>query len=213
MFALVYFRTLIPVVLFVTTIAGILECQAEDIPAVKSLLEIRRENVVIQEWDLSCGAAALATILRYQHGDPVSEKAIAKALIARTEYMEDPELIKIRQGFSLLDLKRYVDSRGYRGVGYGKMTFGELVEKAPVMLPVRFFGYNHFVIFRGVMGDRVLLADPAWGNRTILRDDFENAWLDYGEAMGKVGFVVERHNAKVTSDQLSPKASDFVMLR
>jgi uncharacterized protein len=212
-FALYRRTSIIPVILFVTAMSGISECSAADMPAVRSLLEIRRENVVIQEWDLSCGAAALATILRYQHGDPVSEKDIAMALISRREYIEDPELIKVRQGFSLLDLKRYVDSRGYRGVGYGKMTFAEVVEKAPVMLPVKFFGYNHFVIFRGVMGDRVLLADPAWGNRTISRDDFENAWLDYGEAMGKVGFVVERQNATPYFDQLSPKASDFVMLR
>jgi uncharacterized protein len=127
--------------------------------------------------------------------------------------MQRRRLIKIRQGFSLLDLKRYVDGRGYRGVGYGKMTFAELVEKAPIMIPINFFGYNHFVIFRGVMVDRVLLADPAWGNRTISRDDFENAWIDYGEAMGKVGFIVEGQSAKLYSDQLSPKASDFVMLR
>ncbi len=36
---------------------------------VKSLLEMRQERTVIQEWDLSCGAAALATLLNYQHGD------------------------------------------------------------------------------------------------------------------------------------------------
>ena len=179
----------------------------------KSLLEMRHENVVIQEWDLSCGAAALATILKYQYGDPASEKDIARVLISRREYIENPELLKIRQGFSLLDLKRYVDSHGYRGTGYGKLTFADLVEMAPIMTPVNFLGYNHFVVFRGVMRDRVLLADPAWGNRTMLRDDFESAWLDYGEAMGKVGFVVERRDDGVPPNQLSPRASDFVMLR
>jgi hypothetical protein len=33
-------------------------------PAVRSVLEIRRERVMIQNWDLSCGAAALGTLLR-----------------------------------------------------------------------------------------------------------------------------------------------------
>lgn len=204
--------SIIAIVVFVTVVATVLECWAAD-RQVKSLLEIRRENVVMQEWDLSCGAATLATILKYQYGDPASEKDIAKALIIRTEYIENPELVKIRQGFSLLDLKRYVDNHGYRGIGYGKLTFADLVKKAPLMVPVNFLGYNHFVIFRGVMEDRVLLADPGWGNRTMLRDDFENAWLDYGEAIGKVGFVVERRDGTVPSNQLSPKASDFVMLR
>ena len=45
---------------------------------VKSLLEMRHDNVVVQEWDLSCGAAALATILNYQYDDPVSEREIAE---------------------------------------------------------------------------------------------------------------------------------------
>ena len=30
---------------------------------VKSLLELRHHDVIIQSWDLSCGAAALATLL------------------------------------------------------------------------------------------------------------------------------------------------------
>ena len=203
----------IAVVVFGIAVAGVSNCWGADRRPVKSLLEMRRDNVVIQEWDLSCGAAALATILKYQYGDPASEKDIARVLISRKEYIENPELVKIRQGFSLLDLKRYVDSHGYRGTGYGKLTFADLVEMAPIMTPVNFLGYNHFVVFRGVMRDRVLLADPAWGNRTMLRDDFERAWLDYGEAMGKVGFVVEQVDGGVPPNRLSPRDSDFVMLR
>jgi len=42
-----------------------------------SLLESRQRNVVVQQWDLSCGAAALSTILRFQHGLDVLEKDIA----------------------------------------------------------------------------------------------------------------------------------------
>jgi predicted double-glycine peptidase len=34
-----------------------------------------------------CGAAALATLLNYQHGDPISEREIAKGLIQREEYI------------------------------------------------------------------------------------------------------------------------------
>jgi hypothetical protein len=39
---------------------------------VRSLQEIRQEGVVIQKWDTSCGAAALATVLTYSLQDPVS---------------------------------------------------------------------------------------------------------------------------------------------
>jgi len=179
---------------------------------VKSLLEMRHERVVIQQWDLSCGAAALGTLLNYQYGDMVSEKEIAKGLMRRDIYVKNPLLVNLRQGFSLLDLKRYVESRGYRGVGYGKLTLGDLVERAPLMVPIRVYGYNHFVIFRGVRGNRVLLADPAWGNRTMTVDRFLDAWIDYPQ-IGHVGFVVLPMHGDRPPNRLAPRDKDFVMLR
>jgi uncharacterized protein len=179
--------------------------------AVRSLLEMREEGVVVQKWDLSCGAAALATILNYQHGDPVSEREIALNLIGREEYLSNPTLIRARHGFSLLDLKRYVDRRGYEGVGYGNLTFEDLIDLAPVMVPVD-FRYPHFVVFRGVRGNRVLLADPAFGNRAMHLAKFEDAWMDYAE-FGRVGFVVTRTDDVAPPNQLAPEWRDFVSLR
>jgi predicted double-glycine peptidase len=180
--------------------------------SVTSLLEIRRENVVIQKWDLSCGAAALATLLNYQQGDFVTEKEIAKSLMSRPEYIKYPGLVTARQGFSLLDLKRYVDGRGYKGNGYGKLTFEDLLKKAPIIVPVSIFGYNHFVIFRGMQGNRVLLADPAWGNRTMLVEAFENIRIDFPQ-IGKVGFMIARLDGAEPLNNLAPKAKEFVMTR
>jgi predicted double-glycine peptidase len=179
---------------------------------VKSLLEMRQERVVVQQWDLSCGAAALATLLNHQHGDPVSEREIAKGLIEREEYLAQPLLVRARHGFSLLDLKRYVEQRGYKGIGYGQLTLADLVERAPMIVPVRFYGYNHFVVFRGAVGNRVLLADPAFGNSTMLARRFEAAWLEYAK-FGKVGFAVARADHAPPLNQLAPRATDFVSLR
>lgn len=179
---------------------------------VRSLLEMRRENVVIQEWDLSCGAAALTTVLNQQFGDPVGEKEIATALISRKEYIDNPRMVQVRQGFSLLDLKRVAEARGYVGTGYGKMTLDDLVERAPVLVPIVANGYNHFVIFRGRMADRVLVADPAFGNYTMRIKKFENAWIDY-PAFGKVGFVVSAPGGGTPMNGLAPRPEDFVALR
>jgi hypothetical protein len=173
---------------------------------------MRHDRVVVQQWDLSCGAAALATLLNYQHGDPISEREIAKGLIGREEYLENPALVQVRQGFSLLDLKRYVEGRGYKGIGYGQLTLQDLIEQAPVMVPIRSKGYNHFVVFRGALGNRVLLADPAFGNRTMLAATFEQAWLEYPQ-FGKVGFVVARADDAASPNRLAPRATDFVSLR
>ncbi|MGH6919312.1 MAG: cysteine peptidase family C39 domain-containing protein, partial [Geminicoccaceae bacterium] len=179
---------------------------------VKSLLEMRQERVVIQDWDLSCGAAALATLLNYQHGDPVTEREIAEGLIRRQEYIANPLLVRARHGFSLLDLKRYVDERGYEAIGYGNLTIEDLLEQAPIMVPVNFLGYKHFVVFRGMRGNRVLLADPAFGNRTMLAKKFEAAWLEY-EEFGKIGFVVASADGTEPPNRLAPTPRDFVFLR
>jgi uncharacterized protein len=177
---------------------------------VRSMLELRHHDVVIQTWDLSCGAAALATLLRYEWGDPVTEKQVAQGLMTRKEYIQHPNVVQIREGFSLLDLKRYADAHGFKGEGYGQLDFNDLIEDAPIMVPVDALGYNHFVVFRGVMGDRVLLADPAWGNRTMTIDKFKRMWLDYGKSMGHVGFLVKRPGVAPASRML-PQPDEFVM--
>jgi predicted double-glycine peptidase len=191
--------------------------RAEGDQPVQSVLEIRHDRVLIQQLDLSCGSAALGTLLRYQFGEPVSEKEITLALMGRAEYVAHPELIQVREGFSFLDLKRYVQNyRGaglYTGEGLGQLDLNDLIERAPLMVAVNALGYNHYVVFRGVMGDRVLVADPAWGNRTMTIDKFQRMWIDYGEPMGHVGFAVERANGQKLPNRLRPKASDFVMLR
>jgi predicted double-glycine peptidase len=167
---------------------------------VRSLLEMRQEGVVIQKWDLSCGAAALATILAHQHNDPVPEREIAKAMLRET----DPSRVQARLGFSLLDLKRFAVGRGYIAKGYGQLTIDDLLKFAPIIVPVQFTGYNHFVVFRGMHAGRVLLADPAFGNRTMPLAKFEEAW------QGNLGFVVVRQEGNTSSNRLSAHPNDFV---
>jgi uncharacterized protein len=179
---------------------------------VRSLIEMRTDRVVLQQWDISCAAGALATILNYQHGDPVSERDIALALMRRPEYLADPGLVRRRMGFSLLDLKRYVDARGYRGTGFGRLELRHLEERAPIMVPIDTHGYNHFVVFRGRLGNGVLLADPAFGNRTMTVDRFMRAWIVY-PALGRVGFVVERNDGRALPNRLGPEPREFMLLR
>lgn len=167
---------------------------------VRSLLEMRRENVVIQKWDLSCGAATLATLLAYQHNDPVPEKQIALAMMRNTS----AERVKSRLGFSLLDLKRYAEARGYEATGYAKLTIEDVVGFAPAIVPVDFNGYSHFVVFRGKRGDRVLLADPAYGNRSMRLEVFLEGWK------GRLGFVVRRRDGSASAGQLAANPDDFV---
>jgi hypothetical protein len=186
---------------------------AEELKPVTSLLEMRHRNVTTQEWDLSCGAAALTTILNYQYGDRITERKVAIGLMKRSEYVDNPTLVQLRDGFSLLDLKRFVDERGYQGIGLGKLDLMDLIVRAPIIVPIKTNGYNHFVIFRAIAGNRVLLADPAWGNRTMLKDDFLKMWIDYPK-IGHVGFVVAKADGELSKpNRLAPHADDFVLFR
>jgi predicted double-glycine peptidase len=181
-------------------------------PPVRSVIERRHQNVVLQHWELSCGAAALATILRYQHGVPVTEHSVALGLIDRKEYIANPDLVRFRQGFSLLDMKRFVESLGYDGVGLGQLALPDLFERAPVIVPVNLQGFPHFVVFRGGTLNSVLLADPAFGNITMSKAKFLKGWIEYKD-IGRVVFIVTKAGVPAPPGRLSARALDFVLFR
>jgi predicted double-glycine peptidase len=181
--------------LLLLAVAGGASAQARE--PVRSLLEIRQANVIVQQWDVSCGAAALATLLTYHHGEAVSERTVAQAMLGKT----DPLRVKVRRGFSLLDLKRYAEARGFKADGYAGMSLDDLVKLGPAIVAVILDRYPHFVVFRGRSGDRVLLADPAFGNRSVEVEVFEKAWQ-------KIAFAVERPGGEAPPSRLGPRLQD-----
>ena len=150
-------------------------CLGRPAYAVESLKEIREKGVVIQKWDTSCGAAALATVLSYHFNDPITEREVAEGLLRQTE----PLKVRHRGGFSMLDMKRYVRERGYKAIGFKELSFDELRYFDAPIVPLNLHGYNHYVVFKGLTADGgVWVADPAYGNRTLSRDRFEQSWMD-----------------------------------
>jgi uncharacterized protein len=177
-------------------LAGLVD--AKDSAPVRSLLEMRQQNVVVQQWDTSCGAAALATLLRYQHGLDAAEKEIAEAMLRTGDALK----VKVRGGFSLLDLKRYADAQGLQGVGFLQLGLDDLVGMAPVIVPITTRGYPHFVVVRGRADGKLLIADPAFGNRTMDVDAFRSAWT------GNIGFIVRRRDGIVPPNELTQQPTD-----
>jgi uncharacterized protein len=142
---------------------------------VRSLLEIREEGVIVQKWETSCAAAALATVLTFSKNDPVTEKFVAERMLRTT----DPIKVKIRGGFSMLDMKRFVETRGLNGIGYKHLSFDDLLALDAPIVPIDFQGNPHFVVVRGLNGDGdVHLADPAFGNHAISAEKFKSVWRD-----------------------------------
>jgi predicted double-glycine peptidase len=148
---------------------------------VRSLLESRQDRVIVQKWETSCAAAALATVLTFSRNDPVTEKYVAQRMLRST----DPIKVKVRGGFSLLDMKRFVETRGFTGTGYKDLSFDELLTLDSPIVPIDFYGNAHFVVVRGLDAKgRMNLADPAFGNTTMSVEKFQAVWT------GGLGFVV-----------------------
>lgn len=177
-----------------TSFSGVLPGGALLDKTVTSMRDLHFTHIVRQEKDFSCGAAALATILKYAFGLNVSEDAVTKGMMR----VSNPEIVKQR-GFSLLDIKHYVDSIGLQGHGYRVELeqLGKLRRPAIVMLDIK--GYKHFVVVSKVTPETVYLADPALGNRTM-------RLLDFGQSWNRLLFIITGRGYDPQSVLLSPAA-------
>lgn len=139
-----------------------------NVSGIESIRERAFSRTVHQQFDFSCGSAAVATLLTYQYGDPITEHDVFQAM------WEHGDQEKIRHdGFSLLDIKRYLDARGYQSNGY-EVPLEKLMENSvPAIMLISDHGYNHFVVVKGLSKDRVLLGDPSAGARVMSRERFQ----------------------------------------
>ena len=135
-----------------------------------------QENVVMQGYDYSCGASALATLMTYYFNDPVSEEELLTDILAHIP----EQMIKIRkkEGMSLLDLKKAALRRGYKayGITLKKASLSKL--SFPVLVYLRTRYSRHFAILKGLKENRVFLADPARGNIRLTMDTFLKEWKE-----------------------------------
>ncbi|WP_372017323.1 C39 family peptidase [Pseudoxanthomonas sp. 10H] len=158
---------------------------------VVSLKEARFSTTIPQRYDFSCGSAATATLLTYQYGHPVSEEQVF------VQMYDTGDQAKIRkEGFSLLDMRRYLGAHGYEADGF-ELPLDKLEEEGvPAIVLLNDRGYRHFVVVKGLRNGRVLLGDPARGTRAMPRSRFEALWDN------RVLFVV--HNRREQARFNSP---------
>ena len=140
---------------------------------VTTLKEARFRQTVRQQEDFSCGSAALATLLTYHYRRPISEREVLEAMYAAG----DQQKIR-REGFSLLDMKLYLESRGFQADGFHAPLDKLISTGTPAIVLVNESGYNHFVVLKGLVANEVLLGDPALGARVVQRSAFEASWVN-----------------------------------
>lgn len=185
--------TLLACVLIALQSAGPLAAATAPIPGIQgnsysfrimSLKEARFRNTIRQKYDFSCGSAAVATLLTYQYGYPVNEQAAFEQMYAQG----NREKIN-KEGFSLLDIKRYLQANGFDADGF-KVPLEKLSqEQLPAIVLIDEKGYHHFVVIKGLRDGRVLMGDPARGTRSMPLSQFDRLWKN-----GLV-FVIHNHRS------------------
>lgn len=149
----------------------------------KSLKESKWDTTIHQQYDYSCGSAAVATLLTHHYAMPTTEAVVFQTMFRAGNQQ------KIRaQGFSMLDMKRFLDSRGLHSDGF-RMTLDGLKKiGVPAIALVNTKGYRHFIVIKGVKATEVVVGDPAVGTTVVPRALFEQIWN--GEVLAARGRIV-----------------------
>ena len=133
----------------------------------------RDQHVVKQQFDQSCGAASLATILNVFY-------------VEETDEADLMDIMGLKGAYSFADLAYAAGEFGYKATPiFAQFDMLERL-RVPVILFIDNFGQGHFTVFRGTDGQTVWLGDPAWGNVYLSRHDFDKRWkqIDAGEGTG-----------------------------
>ena len=140
---------------------------------VTSMKSARYRSMVRQQYDYSCGSAALSTLLTYHYGYAVTEQAIFEEMYAKG----DQAKIR-REGFSLLDMKRYLEDHGFQADGFEAPLEKLSAAGIPAIVLINENGYNHFVVVKGLRDGRVLVGDPAGGTRALTQEVMAAMWTN-----------------------------------
>ncbi len=159
---------------------------------VKSYKEIVFGDVFRQQYDFSCGSAALASLLTYHYQTPSTEQDIFKSMYAKGDKAKIKE-----KGFSLLDMKHHLATIGLKSDGF--QIDLQKIRKfgVPGITLVNFDGYMHFVVIRGMNDHSVILGDPSRGTMIMKYDEFQKYYqgivlLIRNEAKkGRSGFITD----------------------
>lgn len=126
------------------------------------------EGIIRQTSDVTCGPAAVASLLKFYFGVETTEDEIAK-LSGTYE----------NKTSSLLGLRNACRAKGFEAGGY-RMSLPQMMREveaggAPVVVHFKEPSL-HFALVVGRVGDFVIVSDPSQGNISMDVGDFKRRW-------------------------------------
>ncbi|GAB4238303.1 MAG: hypothetical protein Kow00121_65240 [Elainellaceae cyanobacterium] len=133
-------------------------------PTRRHLLDwLERYPWVEQQSSSDCGAACLSMIARYW-GKQFSLNVLRERANVN------------RSGASLKSLAKAAEGLGFHGRPV-RASFNRIAEQTNPW--IAHWEGNHYIVVYAVKGDRVIVADPALGRRSLSKQEFQQHWTGY----------------------------------
>lgn len=128
---------------------------------------MKKNLIVKQDGFKSCGAASLLSIIRYYHGNISINKLIDLTHTDKT-------------GTNFYYLKEAASVIGLEAIGYKIDNIDDLSkEKRPFICQLIDHNYEHFVVIYSIKKNKIVMMDPAVGERIITKEDFQKISTGY----------------------------------
>ena len=125
---------------------------------------MKKNLIVKQDGFKECGAASLLSIIRYYHGNISINKLVEMTHTDKT-------------GTNFYYLKEAATKIGLETIGYKIDKIENLTEiKKPFICQLIDHNYEHFVVVYSIKRKKIIMMDPASGERQINLKEFNKLW-------------------------------------
>ena len=128
---------------------------------------MKKNLIVLQDGYKECGAASLLSIIHYYKG------SISMARLVELTNTN-------KEGTNFYQLKQAAEKLGFNANGYKTNNYNTLQEiETPFIIQIIDKNYEHFCVVYTMKKNKVVVMDPAIGQREILIEEFKKIWTGY----------------------------------
>lgn len=161
---------------------------------------MRDIDLIRQSKKLSCGSAALATIMKYYLNiDGFDEGTALNFLDNKDSEATFLDLQNIAKKLNIESLGLFISKEEFLSINKPVIAY--------IKTPLE---YDHFVVIKGIYGDNILIGDPAVGNYVLNKKTFFNYWLVSNSEKGKILYINIENDGKFFNIRNSEKKGQII---